>query len=205
MTRSEAPICLGHIVKSNSHCDYIAQLVDRLDVAAPPQPEDYSFGRFVKLADHERHWAVGVIYNSQLLNPQFNQLTPRLTTSADAFLSPDLVNETRTLLWIALIGHLEQSHGQTYGYQGMPTLVVPVNTPVWQLTTAEILAFHRDRNGQAQFRYYAHLLRSTGNYAAPLLSHILQTIIPLFEGTERRSLEILSKELAWRHTLGSLC
>ncbi|MCI3280126.1 hypothetical protein L5470_03875 [Synechococcus sp. PCC 6717] len=197
-------IYLGHIVKSNSHCDYIAQLVDQFDVATPPQPEDYGFGRFVQLADEQRHWAVGVIYNSQLLNPQFNQLSPRLTTTADTFLSPDLVSETRTLLWIALIGHLEQAQGHAYGQQGIPTLVVPVNTPVWQLTPKEIATFHRSHNGHAQFRYYAHLLRSTGNYAAPLLAHILETITPLFEGKERRSLEILSKELAWRHTLGSL-
>jgi len=201
---NDTAVCLGHIVKSNSHCDYVAQLVDQFDVAAPPQPEDYSFGRFVKLADEQRHWAVGVIYNSQLLNPQFNQLSPRLTTSADAFLSPDLVSETRTLLWIALIGHLVDRDPQPYGQQGMPTLVVPVNTPVWLLTPAEIQAFHRTCSGQAQFRYYAHLLRSTGNYAAPLLTHILETITPLFTGSERRSLQILSKELAWRHTLGSL-
>lgn len=201
---SEQPIYLGHIVKSNSHCDYVAQLVDRLDVPHPPAPEDYGFGRFVKLEDEQRHWAVGVIYNSQLLNPQFHQTSPRLTTSADTFLSPDLVSETRTLLWIALIGHLVTAEGQTYGQQGMPTLVVPVNTPVWQLTTAEVLAFHRNAQGQAQFRYYAHLLRSTGNYAAPLLAQILETITPLFSGTEQRSLEIISKELAWRHTLGSL-
>ncbi len=204
MPMSNPSVCLGHIVKSNSHCDYVAQLLDQLDVASPPQPEDYSFGRFVQLADDQRHWAVGVIYNSQLLNPQFNQLSPRLTTTADTFLSPDLVSETRTLLWIALIGHLEQGEGKIWGQQGMPTLVVPVNTPVWQLTPEEILSFHYNRHGQAQFRYYAHLLRSTGNYAAPLLTHILETIIPLFSGTERRSLEILSKELAWRHTLGSL-
>lgn len=201
---SEQAVYLGRIVKSNSHCDYVAQLVDRLDVPHPPAPEDYSFGRFVKLEDEQRHWAVGVIYNSQLLNPQFHQISPRLTTSADTFLSPDLVSETRTLLWIALIGHLVAAEGQTYGQQGMPTLVVPVNTPVWQLTTTEVLAFHRNAQGQAQFRYYAHLLRSTGNYAAPLLAQILETITPLFSGTEQRSLEIISKELAWRHTLGSL-
>ncbi|MFN4279571.1 hypothetical protein [Thermosynechococcus sp.] len=195
---------LGRIVKSNSHCDYVAQLVDQLDEPHPPAPEDYSFGRFVKLEDEQRHWAVGVIYNSQLLNPQFHQISPRLTTNADPLLSPDLVSETRTLLGIALIGHLVKRAGQTYGQQGMPTFVVPVNTPVWQLTTAEVLAFHRNAQGQAQFHYYAHLLRSTGNYAAPLLAQILETITPLFSGTEQRSLEIISKELAWRHTLGSL-
>ncbi|MDR7899231.1 hypothetical protein RHJ63_13040 [Thermosynechococcus sp. JY1334] len=201
---SEQAIYLGHIVKSNSHCDYVAQLVDRLDVPHPPAPEDYGFGRFVKLEDEQRHWAVGVIYNSQLLNPQFHQISPRLTTNADTFLSPDLVSETRTLLWIALIGHLVTAEDRLYGQQGMPTLVVPVNTPVWQLTTAEVLAFHRSAQGQAQFRYYAHLLRSTGNYAAPLLAQILETITPLFSGTEQRSLEIINKELAWRHTLGTL-
>ncbi|WP_298614487.1 hypothetical protein [uncultured Thermosynechococcus sp.] len=201
---SEQAIYLGHIVKSNSHWDYVAQLVDQWDVAHPPAPEDYGFGRFVKLEDEQRHWAVGVIYNSQLLNPQFHQISPRLTTNADTVLSPDLVSETRTLLWIALIGHLVTVEGQPYGQQGMPTLVVPVNTPVWQLTTAEVLAFHRNAQGQAQFRYYAHLLRSTGNYAAPLLARILETITPLFSGAEQRSLEIINKELAWRHTLGSL-
>lgn len=199
------PCRLGKIVKSNSHCDYIAQLDDAMEVICPPQPEDYGFGRFVKLEDAQRHWAVGVIYNSQLLNPQFNTLSPRLSSSPDATFTPDLVYETRTLLWIMLIGTLvPASPEHHYGEQGIPAVVVPVNTPVWQLSQAELAAFHHNREGQAQCCYYAHLLRSAGNNAAPLVSQIFQTITPFFQSSDRRALEILSKELAWRHTLGSL-
>lgn len=199
------PCRLGKIVKSNSHCDYIAQIDDSLEVISPPQADDYGFGSFVKLEDRQRHWAIGVIYNSQLLNPQFNSTSPRLSSEPDAIFTPDLIYETRTLLWIVLIGAIVTSPaGQRYGEQGIPAAVVPVNTPVWQLSEGELRAFHHNARGQAQCCYYAHLLNSGGSYASPLVSQILGTITPLFQPSDRRALEILSKELAWQHTLGSL-
>ncbi|MCG9892660.1 MAG: hypothetical protein MH252_16505 [Thermosynechococcaceae cyanobacterium MS004] len=193
---------LGRVVKSNSHCDYIVQVDDSMEVSSPPLPDDYGFGSFVKLETAERHWAVGLIYNSQLFNPAFLSSGPRLVSEPDPFFTPDLIRETRTLLWTVLIGTLEQLKDVTYGCQGIPAVVVPANTPVSCMTAAEIYAFHRNLDQQSQFCYYSHLMRSSGMFASELVEQVLAQVSPLFEGSDRRALEILRKELSWKHTMG---
>ncbi len=195
---------LGKVVKSNSHCDYIVQLDDEVDVALPPQPEDYGFGCFVKLETERRHWAVGLIYNSQLFNPAYLNTGPRLVSTPDPFFTPDLIKETRTLLWTVLIGKLETKGDQPFGHQGIPSVVVPVNTPVWTMTPAEVHAFHRDRKQQPQFTYYSHVLRSGGAFATQLMEQVLEQVSALFDGGDRRALGILRKELSWKHTMGTM-
>jgi hypothetical protein len=193
---------LGKVVKSNSHCDYIVQLDDGMEVSSPPLPDDYGFGSFVKLETSDRHWAVGLIYNSQLFNPAYLSTGPRLVSEPDPFFTPDLIRETRTLLWTILIGTLDHFNDVTYGCQGIPTVVVPVNTPVSCMTAAEIHGFHRNLEQQSQFCYYSHLMRSSGMFASELVEQVLAQVSPLFEGGDRRALDILRKELCWKHTMG---
>jgi hypothetical protein len=119
---------LGNVVKSNSHCDYIVQLDDSMEVSSPPLPDDYGFGSFVKLETQDRHWAVGLVYNSQLFNPAYLNAGPRLVSQPDAFFTPDLIRETRTLLWTVLIGTLEMQDDLVFGCQGIPTVVVPLRS-----------------------------------------------------------------------------
>lgn len=198
---------LGKVVKSNSHCDYIVQLDDRMDVINPPQADDFGFGCFVKLEDPGvRHWAIGVIYNSQLFNPMFLSNGPRLSSEPDPLFTPDLINETRTLLGVVLIGAMAQETDLTYGIHGIPRVVVPVNTPVFLMTQDEIYQFHLSKAGQPQFCYYSHLLRCGGNFAAQLTEQVLMELADshLFSGAEQRALEILCKELAWKNTMAAM-
>lgn len=195
---------LGKVVKSNSHCDYIVQVDDQMEVATPPQPEDYGFGCFVKLETTEQHWAVGLIYNSQLFNPMYLNMGPRLVSEPDPLFTPDLIRETRTLLWTVLVGTLERNDQQFYGQQGIPRRVVPVNTPVWRMEVPEVHHFHLNQQGQPQFCYYSHLLRSGGSFVYQLIEQVLEEISPAFEGSDRRALEMLCKELAWKHTVGMM-
>ncbi len=199
---------LGKVVKSNSHWDYVVQLDDRMDVINPPEPTDFGFGSFVKLeSENGRHWAVGLIYNSQLFNPMFLNTGPRLTSEPDPLFTPDLISDTRTLLGTVLIGNLVQSgNGSVYGYHGIPREVVPVNTLVYTMEPDEIHWFHRNAEGQSQFRYYSHLLRSGGMFAAQLTQQVLEELMAseLFAAGDRRSLEILCKELSWKNTMGMM-
>lgn len=200
---------LGKVVKSNSHCDYIVQVYDEKDVIHPPQPDDYGLGSFVKLEDDStdgRHWAIGLIYNSQLINPMFLSNGPRLSSEPDPMFTPDLINETRTLLGVVLIGWLDKSGDRPHGVHGIPRVVVPVNTPVSTMTEAEIHRFHLNRDGQPQFCYYSHLLRCGGLFAAQLAQQVLHelTATQLFSGADQRALEILGKELLWKTTMGAM-
>jgi hypothetical protein len=199
---------LGKVVKSNSHCDYLVQLDDTMDFVTAPGPEDYGFGTFVKLEDPERrHWAIGLVYNSQLLNPAFNQMGPRLSSEPDPLFTPDLITETRTLLWTILVGNFgTTSQGKTYGIQGIPRVVVPVNTPVMAMSPAEIHQFHQNAEGRSQFTYYSHLLRSGGTFAQQLTHQVLEELVAaaFFDGSEQRALSVLSRELSWKTTMGAM-
>jgi hypothetical protein len=198
---------LGKVVKSNSHCDYVVQLDDDRDVAAPPDADHYGFGSFVKLEEpNVRHWAVGLIYNSLLDNPQFSNNGPRLTSEPDLLFTPDLVKETRTLLGIVLIGSLLRDNGATHGIQGIPRTVVPINTQVSTMSSEEIRQFHRDQNGHPQFRYYSQLLRYGGSFATHLAQQVLVDLASdqYFSGDEKRAIEILGREISWKNTMGTM-
>ena len=197
---------LGKVVKSNSHCDYVVQLNDEMGVQAPPAPEDYGFGCFVKLETEKRHWAIGLIYNSQLFNPNFLNSGPRLSSEPDPIFTPDLINETRVLLGTVLIGTLERQNNQLYGQHGIPRIVVPVNTPVYKMSESEIHCFHLTPEGRPQFCYYGHLLRAGGMFASQLTHQVLETLVnsDFFTGADQRALHILCKELSWKNTMGAI-
>ncbi len=197
---------LGKIVKSNSHCDYVAEVDDEKSRENSPKPDDYGFGSFVKLAAKDCPVTVGVVYNSQLFNPMFLNMGPRLSSEPDPLFTPDLIVETRTLLGIALIGTLTGSKDNIYGVHGIPRIVVPVNTPVCTMTKTEIYHFHLNSVNRPQFCYFSHLLRSGGLFAAQLTQQVLEELIALqlFNGTDQRALEILCKELSWKTTMSAM-
>lgn len=197
---------IGKVVKSNSHCDYVVQLDDAMDVSEPPQTGDYGFGQFVRLEDQKRHWAIGVIYNSQLFNPLFQNSGPRLSTEPDPMFTPDLISETRTLLGVVLVGTMASQGQNTYGVHGIPRIVVPVNALVCKMTQAEIHRFHLDSAGHPQFCYYSLLLRCGGRFAAQLTQQVLSELIEsnLFSGAGQRALEVLCKELSWKTTMAAM-
>ncbi|MBE9139119.1 hypothetical protein IQ254_18285 [Nodosilinea sp. LEGE 07088] len=197
---------LGKVVKSNSHCDYVVQVDDAQDVSSPPSPEDCGFGQFVSF-DSDRHWAVGLIYNSQLFNPLFLNTGPRLSSEPDPLFTPDLVQETRTLLGVVLVGAMEKTDDdQACGKQGIPQVVVPANTSVYKMLPEQIHRFHCNDQGQTQFSYYSHLLRSGGMFAAQLAQQVLAELVKsdLFNGADQKALTVLAKELSWKNTLGAI-
>ena len=93
---------IGKIVKSSSHINYVCQIYGPLEIDVPPDVADYAFGHFVRVAVPSRPpdisrkrpekdqsmneefscYAVGVIYDTQLLNPAFGLLGPRLSNEA---------------------------------------------------------------------------------------------------------------------------
>jgi len=205
MSSSLSATCLGKVVKSNSHCDYVVQLDTRNDVENPPKTEDYGFGQFVTFDSH-RHWAVGIVYDTQLFNSSFLNSGPRLTSMPDPVFTPDLVQDTCILLSVVLVGALEQGTAHDYGTHGIPRVVIPANTPVCQMDTAEVHNFHLSADGKPQFAYYGHLLRSGGGFAAQLTQQVLGELIAtdLFSGPDQRALKVLCKELSWKSTMGAM-
>ncbi len=204
---SQADRCrIGKVVKSNSHCDYVVQVDDRQDVTSPPCPEDCGFGQFVSFDNESRHWAVGLVYNSQLFNPLFLNNGPRLSSEPDPLFTPDLIQETRTLLGVVLVGVLGQSDGDRYGIHGVPRVVVPANTPVYKMSADQVYRFHQTQDGRSQFSYYSHLLRAGGLFASQLAQQVLAELVESnqFRGSDHKALTVLSKEISWKNSLGAL-
>src|SRR5262249_22854675 len=95
---------IGKIVKSNSHVDYVGRVLDKLEADCPPAPAPYRFGHFLAIppipalrpsvGDSNtpqsndagaagKLTTVGIIYNSQLVNPDYERLGPRLSAPVE--------------------------------------------------------------------------------------------------------------------------
>src|SRR2546423_1426284 len=143
-------IKLAKIVKSNSHVDYVARVVDELDADEPPSQDDYGFAQFVTVPVADREEVVGVVYDTQLANPEYANFGPRLSSHADLkVLSPDVLNERGVLLGILLLGRrvrdanavgekietagVETADGAWTNQQGVPRRVVPLGQDVFRM------------------------------------------------------------------------
>jgi hypothetical protein len=192
---------IAKIIKSNSHVDYSARILDSLETDASPTMDDYHFGQFVRISAGERV-VVGVIYDSLLINPDYGNFGPRLTTPREQnnVFMPDYLNEQGVLIGLLLLGW-QDSQG---AHQGVPRVVLPINSHVETMTTEEILAFHRDGRGTLQLAYYAHVSTHANLFAFPLLTAIVDQLDRLTDATERARLAVLRKSLTWQQTIGKM-
>ncbi len=189
---------LARIVQSTSHVDYAARVLDSLETATPPSAADYHFGQFVRIPAGSSE-AVGVVYNSQLINPEFGSYGPRLTTPTElnAVFSPDYLNEQGVLIAILLLGWHEAGDYR----QGIPRAVLPVNSPVEMMPPAEVAAFHRDQAGKLRLAYYTQVASHARLFAFHLIDAIIDQLNSLVTPAEQARLRVLRQGLAWRQTL----
>ena len=200
---------IAKIVASNSHVDYVGRVIDRLDVESPPAGDDYGFAQFVSLPVEEGLDVVGVIYNTQLLNPEYGQFGPRLSPRAElAVLSPDYLNEQGVLVGILLLGWREgvgdEQAGRTSARHGVPRRVIPVGQDVYRLGEREADAFHRDAEGKLQLHYYSQVITHAGAFGVPLVEAIIAQLEERVTAEERQRLCVLKKSLVWQRTLGGV-
>jgi hypothetical protein len=192
---------IAKLIKSNSHVDYAARVLDSLETPEPPTAAQYCFGQFVKVVT-ARGEAVGVIYNSQLINPEYGNYGPRLSTPPElnSVFSPDYLNEQGVLIGILLLGWKSESDYQ----HGIPREVLPINANVEQMTVEEIRAFHHTSEGAVEVHYYTHVTTHAGNFAFALLNEIANQLEGLTTESERARLSVLRRTLAWQQTMGKL-
>ena len=200
---------IAKIVKSNSHVDYVARVIDELDADAPPSPDEYGFAQFVRLPVREGEEVVGVVYDTQLANPEYGTFGPRLSSHADLkVLSPDFLHEQGVLLGILLLGWRSRGDAAAAGgwaaHHGMPRRVVPVGQEVFSLPDAEVFEFHRGAGGSVQLHYFSQALAHAGAFAVPLVESVIAQLEPACEPADRQRLCVLKKSLVWQRTLGQL-
>ena len=200
-------MAIGKIVKSNSHIDYLCRINDPLDTPEPPPIEDYVFGKFVRMTVENSgpngfSRIVGIIYNSQLVNPEFGNYGPRLTTPPEqnAVFSPDYVNEPFTLVGILLLGWLDD----TGGIHRIPPTVIPLNVPIETLNDDDVRSFHLNSQQNLHLNYYSHVMTHAGKLGPQLMQNILDQLNGLFGAEYRPMLDILKDTLSWQVTMATL-
>lgn len=193
---------IAKIVSSNSHIDYVARVIDTLDVAAPPSPEDFGFAQFVKLPLETNAQIVGVIYDSMLVNPEYAHYGPRLSPKPElASFSPDYLNEQGFLIGILLLGAIDNAKKISHG---VPRRVVPAGQDVYKIEADEIKKFHTDAEDCLQIHYYSQIVAHAGLFAVPLLEAIIEQLSLDCSDSDKQRLGVLKQTLAWQRTLGGM-
>ena len=237
---------IGKIVKSYSHINYVCHIYGPREVEQEPAPADYAFGRFVRIAlrsekgeDHDARimaalgkstepqtYAVGVIYDTILVNPEFGSLGPRLSNETQVELfSPDYISERAILIYIMVLGMIEQrvipaGRPEILSVMhGIPLPSLELGSDVEIMTDEEVRAFHyfSDRaqeahNGQGaqpeldgkqppppylHMGYIPHIIAQPNSLLPMVTLRIIEQLELLFP-ENLKVLSIVKRNFAWR-------
>lgn len=192
---------IAKIVASRSHVNYVGRVIDRLDAESAPAAEDYGFAQFVSLPAAAGEEVVGLIYDTQLVNPEYGSLGPRLSPPSElAVLSPDYLNEQGVLVGLLLLGWRDAAGA----HHAVPRRVVPVGQEVFKMPDEEVLKFHRDGGGGLRLHYYSQIVSHAGAFALPLLEAVLERLERDASAAERQRFCVLRRTLAWQRTMGGV-
>ena len=186
---------IGTIVKSNSHISYLCRIYGRLETGDVPEAHQYAFGTFVTLAPggNGSH-LVGVVRDTILLNPDYGNLGPRLSSDDDlAVFSPDYLNEKGVLVDILILGSIEGERA----IHGVPLLAAQIGTLVETMPEPDVVSFHRDTRDRFVMAYLPALMAHSDPIVAGLLIGILARLESSFPD-QRQVIGVLKNNLAWR-------
>ena len=222
---------IGKIVKSTSHINYVCQIYGPLEIETLPNVVDYAFGHFVRvvissrcsdlacqrqerdqsLNEESSCYVVGVIYDTQLLNPAFGSLGPRLSNETQVELfSPDYFSEKAVLVHLIMLGMVEQ-HRSSSGplklhiVHGIPSFPLELNSSVETMTDEDVHQFHlfndqwnaENQREYLHMGYLPHLLAQQNSLIPLVILRIIDQLEQLFP-QHRTLLSILKRNFAWR-------
>jgi hypothetical protein len=192
---------IARIVSSNSHVDYVGRVIDELDSNEPPNADDYGFAQFVKIDIANVTSIIGVIYDSVLINPEYANFGPRLSSKPElSSFSPDYLNEQGILIGILLLGSIENGKIS----QGVPRRIVPAGLEVLAMTHDEVIKFHSDESGGLQLHYYSQIVANAGVLSSSLIESIVEQLSKTATETEKNRLNVLKHSLVWQRTVGGM-
>ncbi len=227
--RRASAVNIGKIVRSESHVRYTCQVYGPGETGAPPSPSDYAFGSFVRIplrsgpalpdtlapapgdalsagdaTAASGGWAIGLVYDTILLNPAFGALGPRLSNDEQVELfSPDYVAERAVLVSILLLGATSPAGaGQPRMAHGAPALAPDLGAVVSTLGDDEIRAFHffADTPQGKQYLHMGYLPHAVaqGNSLLPMaILRVIERLEILFP-QQQALLSIVKRNFAWR-------
>jgi hypothetical protein len=192
---------IGRVVGSRDQTDYVIHVHAVGDVASPPSPNDRGFGQFVAVPIGD-DFLVGVVYTTQLVNPSYGTLGPRLSTESELpIFSPDYLPETATLVGVVAVGTIRGEGASSIYDQTTPRLASAIDAPARTLSDAEFLAFHYP-DGRLRLAYFPRLLARPFPSLADLLCAIIDRLAAE-RPVEAPRLQVARQNLRWRAVFGT--
>lgn len=188
---------IGRVVGSTDQVDYLVQVHNPADVPQPPDPRERAFGQFVEIPVDDDDRLVGVIYTTQLVNPSYGALGPRLSTEQELpVFSPDYLSETATIVGVSILGTARTTPRGVVYDQGTPVVAAAVDAAARLLPADDVIAFHRP-DGRLRLAYFPRLLARPLPTLPDLLCSILDRLIAAFPD-DRSRLLVARQNLLWR-------
>lgn len=224
---------IGKVVKSDSHITYACQVYGAGEVEVQPGPTDCAFGQFVRAAvrsgpatphtagvnghagggqrsgqQASEVWAIGIIYDTILLNPAFGTLGPRLSNAEQIeIFSPDYLSERAMLVYFSVLGLMERAGASTHWRvtQGVPPVALELGCEVETIDADQIRAFHvfadgGEPGGAAPYLhmgYLPHLIAQRNSLLPQVTLRIVEQLEQLFP-QNRALLNIVKSNFAWK-------
>src|SRR5258706_5592800 len=222
---------IGKIVKSDSHINYVCQIHGPVEFDQQPDPADYAFGLFVRIAirseqsdDHDvslqltpgkrsesQKHAVGVIYDTILVNPAFGSLGPRLSNETQVELfSPDYISEKAVIIYVMVLGMIEQrltleSEREILSVMhGVPLLSLELGSVVETMTDDEVCVFHyfsdpepTTKGQYLHMGYLPHIIAQRSSLLPMVTLQIIDQLERLFP-QNLALLSLVKRNFAWR-------
>lgn len=190
---------IGKIVNSASHIDYACQIFSKGEYSPLPLPDRYAFGQFVSIEVDNTvtpiSRLIGIVYDTQLVNPDFGSLGPRLNTPEDTLVTmPDYLTEIATLVGIYAIGWQTRDN---LTYQGIPPITATLNGFVSTLAVEEIEYFHQHEDAGPRLAYLPVLMNQGHPLVPQLLTRIVDQLNEQFP-FHQNQLNILRNNFAWK-------
>jgi len=156
-------------------------------------------------------YTVGVIYDTQLLNPTFGSLGPRLSTETQVELfSPDYLSEKAVLVHLIMLGMVEQHRSSSsplkiHIVHGIPSFPLELNSSVETMTDEDVHRFHffhdqgkvENQHDYLHMGYLPHLIAQQNSLIPLVILRIIDQLEQLFP-QHGSLLSILKRNFAWR-------
>ena len=195
---------IGSIVSSNSHLDYVVEVYKERDCERPPELHEREFGQPVfikKTVDGTEHAVMGVIYNTQLVDPDQGRTGPRLAQDDQAQFTPGYIEERTTLAGVALLGTAVVTDDRTITNptHQMPRWTLEVDDTVFHCPDEITRSFHTIDN-QIQLVYMDRLLDIAGDLGSEVIVALIDRLRGMLpdDDSNQRVLDVVEQNVQWQ-------
>ncbi|MFP8888531.1 hypothetical protein ACLI4U_02025 [Natrialbaceae archaeon A-CW2] len=195
---------IGSIVSSNSHLDYVVEVFKDRDCTRPPELHEREFGQpvFIKKTVNGTEYAVmGVIYDTQLVDPDQGRTGPRLAQDDQAQFTPGYIEERTTLAGVALLGTAAITDDRTITEptHRMPRWTLEVEDTVFHCPDEVTVAFHTV-DDQIQLAYMDRLVDVAGDLGAEVIVTLIERLRGMLadDDQNQRVLDVVEQNVQWQ-------